>query len=718
MSSKLNNPPLNPSRVKGHEALLPVAILAVLTTMLVPLPTIVLDFLLALNLAATVMLLLITLGTRKALDLSVFPSLLLLLTLFRLSLNVATTRLILLDGDAGRIVSAFGGFVVGGQLVVGLVVFMILVVIQFMVITKGAGRISEVAARFTLDALPGKQMAIDAELNSGGIDERQAKQRRVDLARETEFYGSMDGASKFVRGDAIAGLIITAVNLVGGVLIGAMNGLPLIRALNTYAILTIGDGLITQIPALIIATSAALLTTKTSSGTTLDDEIVGQLFPNDRTLWLSSAMVGAFALVPGLPKLPFLSIAGCLLLLRRGQSASERPADGAENSTDSREKAANEADVNADQLDEFLMPDRAVVEVGPKLVPLIESKRMKGLADRIATLRRDLSRTEGIWVPQIRIRSNLHLDAEEYRVIISGRRVAAAVLRTNLLLAIPPDGKPVNLPGEATREPAFNLNAVWISAEQKTVAAHQGYTVVDPLNVLITHLGECLKRYSHELLTRESLRQMLDRVREFAPTVVDDLRPDVIRMGTLHQVLLQLAEDRFPLADLALILETIVYHAPGTKTAEEIVDKVRATLGRLVCDRYRDPAGNVRVVALEPKLESQLREYVTDGQLGLAPTPLQALLTQVGDSYLNSQRKQQPLALLCDTQLRRPLRKILARSSPELGVIAFQELPPDLMIEPLRILRHDEVFTEPPRTRETVLAKEPAYARRSAPTAA
>ena len=549
--------------------------------MLVPLPQWLLDVLLAANLAATILLLLVTLSAKRALELTVFPSLLLLLTLYRLSLNVATTRLILLEGDAGHIVTAFGNYVVGGELVVGLTIFLILVIIQFMVITKGAGRIAEVSARFTLDAMPGKQMAIDAELNAGSINDKEARRRRDELSRETEFYGAMDGASKFVRGDAIAGLIITGVNLIGGIIMGVVNGMSFSQSVRTFSILSVGDGLVTQIPALVIATTAGILVTKTTSDDSLGDEIGGQLFTSRRSIWVGAGILGLIALMPGLPKLPFLGISvGMVMLARRKTEpvAVAVPPEG----TDP-EKAAEPDDER--HLDEFLLTDRAVVEVGARLVPFIQSKRVKGLSERITALRREFSRSQGLWVPPIRVNSNLTgLQPEEYRILVAGRRVAGGELRTEQLLAILPEGRQVTVTGEATTEPAFGLNARWINLESRRSAEIQGCTVVDPLSVMITHLGEVLKNFAHELLTREALKQMLDRAREFAPTIVDEIKPEIIRMGTLHQVLIQLAEDRIPLADITLILESIVNNAPQSKSSEELTDHVRVDLGRLVLD--------------------------------------------------------------------------------------------------------------------------------------
>ena len=677
------------SWIKQSETLLSFGMIIGLVVMLVPLPQWLLDLLLAANLAATVLLLLVTLSAKRALELTVFPSLLLLLTLYRLSLNVATTRLILLEGDAGHIVTAFGNYVVGGQLVVGLTIFLILVTIQFMVITKGAGRIAEVSARFTLDAMPGKQMAIDAELNAGSINDKEARRRRDELSRETEFYGAMDGASKFVRGDAIAGLIITGVNLVGGVIMGVVNGMSFAQSVRTYSILSVGDGLVTQIPALVIATSAGILVTKTTSDDSLGDEIGGQLFHSQRSIWIGAGILALIALMPGLPKLPFLGVSvGLLLIANRRKPAP--PVEATPEGTDP-DKPTQPDDER--HLDEFLLTDRAVVEVGARLVPFIQSKRVKGLSERITALRREFSRSQGLWIPPIRVNSNLSgLQPEEYRILVAGRRVAGGELRTEQLLAILPEGRQASVPGEPTTEPAFGLNARWIMTESRRLAEIQGCTVVDPLSVLITHLGEVLKRFAHELLTREALKQMLDRAKEFAPTIVEEIKPETIRMGMLHQVLVQLAEDRIPLADITLILESIVNHAPQTKTPEDLTDHVRVDLGRLVCERFRGTDGRLRVVAMEPKLDTRMRQSLHQDQLALGAGPLTRLIEAVGKAARESERNQLPLALLVDQKVRRPLKRLLARTAPDVGVIAYQEVPNDLVIDSAVMLQFDDII--------------------------
>ena len=681
----------NGNWLQQSETLLSLGMLIGLIVMLVPLPSWLLDMLLAANLGVTTLLLLVTLSTKRALELSVFPSLLLLLTLYRLSLNVATTRLILLNGDAGNIVTAFGNYVVGGNLVVGLVIFLILVTIQFMVITKGATRVSEVAARFTLDALPGKQMAIDAELSSGQIKAPEARKRRDELAQETEFYGAMDGASKFVRGDAIAGLIITAVNLVGGAIIGMTNGIGFVDSIKTYSILTVGDGLVSQIPALIIATTSGVLVTKTSSDDSLGDEIRGQMFRSDRPIFIGAGILAIVALMPGLPKLPFFAMAGgSLLFLGQGEKVKSEKKDKAAAAANADEDEEGQDDTR--NLDEFLLSDRAIVEVGARLVPFITSNRVKGLSERITALRREFSRSNGSWVPPIQVQSNLTLESDEYRIMIAGRKVAGAEVRTEQLMAILPEGKNVTLAGEPATEPAFNLAAVWIAPETRRSAELQGCTVVDPLSVLITHMGEVLQRHAHELLTRESLKLILRRVEQFAPTIIEEITPETIRMGTLHQVLVQLAADRIPLSDMALVLESIVNHAHTEELPDPLTDKVRQDLGRLVCEPYRTEDGHLRIVALEPMLDAHLRQCVHEETLAIGPEPLSRLIEQVTTAMADSDRRHLPLAILVDQKLRRPLKKLLTRANPDLAIIAYQELPADMKIETVVVLAHQDII--------------------------
>ena len=685
--------------LQRSEMLLSLALLGLLVIFLVPLPALLLDMLLALNLGATILLLLVTLTVRQPLEFSTFPSLLLLLTLYRLALNVATTRLILLHAYAGEIVLAFGQFVVGGSLVVGLVIFLILIVIQFVVITKGAARVSEVAARFTLDAMPGKQMAIDAELNAGIIDEAEARRRRQALVRESEFYGTMDGASRFVRGDAIAAIVITAVNLIGGLIIGLTQGMPLAEAVRTYSILTIGDGLITQIPALITATAAGILVTKATSDSSLGQEIGSQIRASVAPLRLGSFILLGLSLMPGLPTIPFILLGAGLYLLSRQWEApsstppSAGPSSGAESQASSAVPPRNPTEVF---VEEFLQTDRLTLEIGPALIPLVTARRGPGLVERIGTLRRELARQSGLWVPAVRLRDNLQLPPTTYRILLNGREVARAELRPDMWLAIDPGGssKPALL-GEEAREPVFGLPARWISDTERPRAEAAGYTVVDAPSVLITHLGEVVRRHAGELLSREDLKAMLDKVRESNPAVVDELIPTILTMGTVHRVLVLLLQERVPISNLPRILESLATHAVVTKDAMELAERVRIDIGRAVVDRFRDNNGRIRALILDPRLEVELRRALQGQQLLLDPQRLERLTMKLATEWRQALARGQEVALLCDTSLRRPLRQALVRSLPDLAVIAYQEIPTDILMEPVAVIRLEDVGAGP-----------------------
>ena len=691
--------PVSGSPLLRSELLLSVALLGLLVIFLVPLPTLVLDLLLAFNISATILLLLVTLTVKQPLEFSTFPSLLLLFTLFRLALNVATTRLILLNADAGEIVAAFGKFVVGGSLIVGLVIFLILIVIQFVVITKGAGRVSEVAARFTLDSMPGKQMAIDAEMNAGMIDEVEAKKRRTALMRESEFYGTMDGASRFVRGDAVAAIIITAVNLVGGFIIGLTKGMPLTQAIRTYSILTVGDGLVTQIPALITATASAMLVTKATSGTSLGEELNDQFQSASAPFRLGSYILIALSLVPGMPTVPFLALGGALFYLsRRGaKPAVPVPATAGGEGAAAQAGAAGAAPKSPVEgyLDDFLQTDRISLEIGAALIPLVSARRGPGLLDRIGGLRRDLAKQSGLWVPAVRVRDNIQLDPPSYRILLGGREVARGEVRPDFWLAIDPGGASrISLPGEEAREPAFGLPAKWITDADRNRAEAAGFTVVDPPNVIITHLGEVVRRHAGELLGRDDLKSMVDRVRETTPAVVDDLIPNVMSMGTLHRVLILLLEDRVPISNLPRILESLAAHAPTVKDPNELTERVRADIGRSVVDRFRDPSGRIRAIVLDPRLELELRRSVQGHQLVLDPSRLEQLTMRVAGELRKASARGYEVALLCDGSLRRAVRHSLARALHDLSVISYQEIPTDLLMEPVAVIRPEELTGE------------------------
>lgn len=686
----------NSSFAKRSDTMISVALLAVIVVLLVPLPSFILDMLLATNLAMSILLLLITLGAKKPLEVSVFPSLLLLLTLYRLSLNVATTRLILLDGDAGKIVSTFGGFVVGGSLTVGIVVFLILVIIQFIVITKGASRISEVNARFVLDAMPGKQMAIDSELNAGAIDDSEAKTRRELLTREAEFFGAMDGAGKYVRGDAIAGLVITIVNIVGGLIFGMSSGRTFTEAIELYATLTIGDGLLSQIPALIIATTAGLLVTKSSSGTSVGHELGLQMLSKRRPLMVGSIIMLVISLTPGLPKIPFLLLSVFLFVYAR-RSAREEAEIAAEEPEENPQEAAPPEETG---LEQFIATDRVRLEIGSAIIPLTSLSGNTSLPERIAVTRRDLTRKYGMWIPTVRLRDNLQLDSDEYRVLINGREVGRGEIRTGQFMAINPGTARLEISGEETIEPAFGLKALWIPAASRQRAEIGGYTVVDAVTVLVTHLGQLLRQHAHELLSREDLQKMLNKLRDVAPTIVDELKPEVVQAAVLRRVLTNLLFEKVSIASLELILESVVHHGLTCKDPDVLTDKVREDIGQIICERFRNENGHVRVLVVDPHLENRLRQYTNDGRVTLPATALEALVSELRKQWEMVAMKDLEVALLVEGSLRRPMRRVIERALPELACISYREIPSDLMIEPVAILKQESVFgdeTNPPQ---------------------
>ena len=669
------------------ETFLYFGLLGVLIVLLVPLPSFVLDMLLATNIAITILLLLITVSVTKPLEISVFPALLLLLTLFRMSLNVATTRLILLHADAGKIVETFGGFVVGGDLIVGLVIFLILIVIQFIVITKGASRVSEVAARFTLDALPGKQMAIDAELSAGAIDEKTARKMRDEITQEAEFYGAMDGAGKFVRGDAIAGLVITGINIVGGVILGVTNGLTILEAIRRFSILSVGDGLVSQVPAVIIAIAAGIIITKSNSKKSLANEIGGQVMKNYRPLATGAVILLVISFTPGLPKTPFIALAAGLVF------ASRRLKDYHETQEKQEESAPEPEPVNPieQQYDDFIQSDRVRIEIGARLIPFVNPNQDRSLPDRITELRRDLARLYGIWVPTVRIRDSISLDTNLYRILINGREVARGTLRPDKLMAMHPGKKEINVEGEATTDPTFGLPVKWITADLKQRAEMKGLTVVDAPTVLITHLSEVVRRFAAELLSREDLQKLLDKVKETSPTIVEELRPEVIRMGDLHQVLTLLLDEHVPLTNLAKILECIVQHS-SIKSPVELAEKVREHLGRDILDRLRDDEGKVNVAVLDPRIEMKFRESYRDQKLMIGHDVLERLAAQLNSRWQTAALEDREFALLTDGALRRTVRSAIERLIPDLIVMSYQEVPKDITIDVKEIVKFAEIF--------------------------
>ncbi len=684
------SPPLGLNQ--RSELIFPLAVMAVLVVLIVPLPTALLDVLLTLNLSVTILLLLVTLGVGQPLELSVFPSALLLLTLGRLSLNVATTRLILLQADAGRIVETFGNFVVGGNLVVGLVVFLILVIIQFVVITKGATRISEVGARFVLDAMPGKQMSIDADLNAGAINDVEAKRRRAFLLQEAEFYGAMDGASKFVRGDAVAGMVITGINLVGGIVIGLMNGMPLVRALKVYSILTVGDGLVSQIPALIIATAAGILVTKSSNQLGLGSEIGTQFLTKRRPLQIGAGLLGLLALAPGMPTIPFVIMSiGLWYAANQLSPKSLAAAAAAEKASEPTRPVVSMTPME-EHLSEFLETDRACIEIGRQLIPLVDPKRDLGLLQRIATVRKDLAKRCGLWIPLVRVRDNGQLGDDEYRILIGGQEVGRGKLLIGKVLAIHPEGKRIALNGTEAKDPAFGLPAKWISEIDRSQAELTGCTVVDAPGVMVTHLREVLRRHAGDLLSREDMTKLIDKAKETSSAVVDELIPNMLSMGTVHRVLSLLLQERVPITNLTRILESLAHNAPTVKDPEELAERARSYLARAICDPFIDSAGKIHAIIFDPALEMELRRNQQDKKLAIQPDAFQELIVRLATVLREAGQRGVEVTLLVDSQLRRPLKHLLLRGIPDLTVIAFTEVPNDVLLEAEFILKRDEIY--------------------------
>ncbi len=572
------------SLADAGDFILGAGVVAIIAVMILPLPTPLLDLLLTFNITLGIVVLLTAMYTLKPLDFSVFPSLLLIVTLFRLSLNVASTRLILLRGEAGldaagQVIKAFGNFVVGGNYVVGLIIFTILVLINFVVITRGAGRIAEVAARFTLDAMPGKQMAIDADLNAGLIEENEAKSRRADIAREADFYGSMDGASKFVRGDAIAGIVITLINIIGGLIIGVLQqGMDLVTAAETYTILTVGDGLVTQIPALIISTAAGIIVSRAGSERQMSRDFGIELSRNPKTLTMAGGIIFLFGLLPGLPKVSFMALGGIVALI--GFSATRQKKIVAEKKIKLAEEEAAVKLVGPERVEALLPLDLLELEVGYGLIPLVDEEQNGDLLERIRSIRRQFALEMGFIVPPLRVRDNLQLKPGEYSVLIKGIEIARVELMLNHLLAMDPGDTKTKIDGIETKEPAFNLPALWIPENKNEEAQFAGYTVVDLSSVIATHLTELIRTYAHELLSRQDVQKLIDNVAQTNSKLVEELIPDQLNVGQVQKVLQNLLAERVSIRDLLTILETLADYSALSKDPDLLTEYARQKLSR------------------------------------------------------------------------------------------------------------------------------------------
>ncbi len=672
--------------------------------LIMPIPPVLLDTFLALNIGLSLLVLLAIVYVKDPPEFSGFPTLLLALTLFRLALNISTTRQVLVHGYAGQVIEAFGHFVIQGNYVVGAVVFVILVVINFVVITKGAGRIAEVSARFTLDALPGKQMAIDAELNAGIIDEVTATARRVKVQKEADFYGAMDGASKFVRGDAIAGIIITLVNVVGGFAIGVMQmGLSLTESLSKFTLLSIGDGLVSQIPALILSVGAGLLVTRASDNNNLGTQLASQLFRYPRAMKITSGMMIAFAIMPGMPMLPFLLLSGIAAFLAKilqeqenvtGHAFGAAPAPASKGSApaaapggDGKSAGAPAATApgGAEDVRKLIDTDTFAIEIGYGLLGLADAKSGGELLARVTGVRKGLAREKGIVVPPVSVRDNLELEPNDYRFLLRGKPVARGSLMPGRWLAMNVSGSKVRLKGVPTREPVFNLEATWIDESEKKTAELNGFTVVDPASVLITHLSETLKGNAHHLLGRQEVQHLVDHLKVNQPALIAELLPDLVTLGIIQRVLQNLLRENVAILNQPLILEGIADFASLSKNPDDLSELVRRRLGLYFVPEYECRPGVVRAVTLDPRFEQWLSTKVhrspTEVGLALDPATARHLIEQITIRTNDLISAGQPAVMVVSTEIRLPLKRFFESSFPRVTVLAFQELPSATEVE-------------------------------------
>ncbi len=668
-------------------------VLVVVGMLIIPLPTFMIDALILLNLSFALLILLVSLSVRDPLEFSAFPALLLLTTLFRLALNVSSTRLILLQANAGTVISTFGNFVVGGNAVVGFIVFLILIIVQFIVITRGAERVSEVAARFTLDAMPGKQMSIDADLNAGLITDAQARGRRRIIAAEADFYGAMDGASKFVRGDAIASILIVAINIIGGFAMGMFFlHLGAQQSLQTYTILSVGDGLVSQLPALLISTATGLLVTRAASEANFGGDLVRQLLQAPRTLYLLAGMIAFLGIFTPISKLVAAVLAAgfALLAYRASQGQGEMVAAGGALALGEspRGESAAAAPPSAPGI---AAVDALAVEFGFGLLSLVDAAQGGDFFERVQKVREQVAEELGLWLPPVRVKDNLSLPPNSYRVLLRGAEVARGELMPGRLLAMGQDGQ---LPGIATRDPAFGLPALWIARQHQDQAVLQGYTVIDTATVLTTHFAETVRRHASELLSREEAKRTLDRVRHVDPAAVDELVPGLLPLSTVHRVLQGLLREGIPIRDLVTIVETLGDRASETKDPDQLTEYVRQALGRAISQSVAPPGETLVAITLDPRLEAELRGRVQgqEGKSFLALDQDTALkLTRAAEQTARAPaHAQSHVAIVVAPQLRSHLRRLLRPVLEDVPVLSYQELDPSLKLQSGGVIRIDD----------------------------
>ncbi len=694
--------------LKQSDLIFTLGLFGVILLLVLPVPTWILDFLLSLNIGLSMMILLVIIYVKDPPEFSSFPTILLAVTLLRLALNIASTRLILLDGYAGHVIEAFGNVLIQGNYLVGAVVFIILVIINFVVITKGAGRIAEVAARFTLDAMPGKQMAIDAELNAGIIDEITATSRRLKVQKEADFYGAMDGASKFVRGDAVAGILITIINILGGFAIGMLQkGMGLEEALAKYTLLSIGDGLVSQVPALVISVAAGLLVTRTPGDNNLGSQIGAQLSAYPRAVSIAAGLIAAMGLAPGMPLIPFFTlggITGFLAYLLNKQTKDLDPAKGlkgalalpspsggrggAQNQGGSPQQGAENK--GPEDFHRLIETEVLSIEVGYGLLRLADKTQGGELLDRITGVRKGFARDNGMVIPPIAIRDSLELEPNEYRFMLRGKSIASASLIPNRWLAMNVSGSHITLKGVPTREPVFGIEAVWIAEEEKRTAEINGYSVVDAVSVLITHLAETLKNIAHHILTRQEVQSLIDRVKESNPALVSELLPDLVNLGIIQRILQSLLREGVPIRNLPLILEAVADFATVTKNPDELAEQVRRRLGTYFIAQYETEPGLVKAITIDPRLEQTLINRIQrshfETTLALDAHSAQYLLREL--TVRSNSMSEQGLSAIAivSAELRLALKRFFEPSLPKLIVLSYQELPPQTEIQNMGII--------------------------------
>jgi flagellar biosynthesis protein FlhA len=672
---------------KNTDLFIAFGVLAIIGVMIIPLPAFMLDISLTFSLSLSLLILLTSIYVSKTLDFSSFPSLLLMTTLFRLALNVATTRLILSHGHegpqaAGGVIQAFAQVIVGNNYIIGFIIFAILVVINFVVITKGSGRVAEVAARFTLDAMPGKQMSIDAELNAGVINETEARKRRKEIEQEADFYGAMDGASKFVRGDAIAGIIITVINIVGGLLIGVLQkNLDLSTAAKNYTMLTIGDGLLAQIPALIISTAAGIIVTRSSSGENMGTEVTGQLFVNPRAIYITGGVLAVLALIPGLPTVPFLTMGGAL-----GSFAWDLTQYKAEAAENVKKKAEAELLAPKKENVESMLPlDMLELEVGYGLINVVDSSKSGDLLERISSIRKQFALDLGIVVPSVHIRDNLQLAPGEYRLLVKGNKVGGGILRPDALLAMDPGQVTGKVDGVPTKEPAFGLDALWISSGQREKAELAGYTVVDLPTVMATHITEMVRTHAHELLGRQEASQLVENFKKTHPKVVEDLIPDALSLGGVVKVLQNLLREQVSIRDLLTIFETLADEAARTKDLDLLTEAVRKQLSRAITSKYAGEEGAVNVMTFDGRLEelvaSALLQTEQGVQLVMDPQSASKMISNIAQQIESHPEIASQPILLTSPTVRRHIFKLVSRFIPQLIVLSHNEITADVKVQ-------------------------------------